>query len=54
MQKPPPLEVGIMNPLNQPKPPKPTLNPVVATVALVVMTGMVCATILGVVWMVTR
>lgn len=46
-EKPPPVEVGIMHPT--PKPPeKPHVNPI-ATIAAVLIVGMFCATILGVV-----
>jgi len=52
MQKPPPVEVGIIRPATPPAP-KPTISPLAAAVVLCVLTGIVCATILGVVWMVT-
>ncbi len=50
MQKPPPVEVGITRPA---PPPKQTISPLAAAVVLGVLTGIVCGTILGVVWMVT-
>lgn len=52
MQKPPPVEVGIMRPTPAP-PVKQTISPLAAAVVLCVLAAIVCGTILGVVWMVT-
>jgi len=54
MQKPPPVEVGIMHPTpGQKKTPAKAIAPLAAAIVLCVLVGMVCVTILGVVWMVT-
>lgn len=49
------LKVGIVQPPSpSPKPRPPAITPNQAVTALLVIVGMVCVTVLGIVWMVTH